>query len=287
MRLPSFLRPTHAYGLLIVPFLALTLAFPARAETGTKPPSAPAGGTPPSAQAKPNPPAAGPKSPATQPKSDAAVAQPESDAAAAPEANATSVPNGSPILINIDKSRQEMTVFVDGVEQYTWPVSTGRPEYSTPSGTYAPTSMNEMWYSKQWDNSPMPHSIFFMKDGHAIHGTHEVKNLGKAVSHGCVRISPQNAATLYALVETNGMQNTQVVLSGYTPGGEGPKVAAQPRDRGQAVPPWFTPGQQAQEQPRRRGLFGRRWFQPDNGPQGYYGQRNYYYQPRGYPPPGY
>ena len=46
----------------------------------------------------------------------------------------------------------------------------------------------------------MPHSIFFIKDGHAIHGSYEVKNLGKPVSHGCVRISPENAATLYALV---------------------------------------------------------------------------------------
>ncbi len=80
--------------------------------------------------------------------------------------------------------------------------------------------MNKIWYSKQWDNSPMPHSIFFIKDGHAIHGSYEVKNLGKPVSHGCVRISPQNATTLYALVEKNGLENTQVVLSGVTPGGE-------------------------------------------------------------------
>jgi hypothetical protein len=39
--------------------------------------------------------------------------------------------------------------------------------------------MNEIWYSKQWDNAPMPHSIFFMKDGHAIHGTLDAKNLGQ------------------------------------------------------------------------------------------------------------
>jgi lipoprotein-anchoring transpeptidase ErfK/SrfK len=288
MRLAGFLRlHRHASGLIVVPFLALALAFPAGAETSTKPPSAPAGDTPPSAQAKPNPPAA-------QPKSDPSAAQPESGAAAAPDANAAATQTGSQILINIDKSRQEMTVFVDGVEQYTWPVSTGRPGYSTPSGTYTPTSMNEVWYSKQWDNSPMPHSIFFMKDGHAIHGTHEVKNLGKPVSHGCVRISPENAATLYALVEKNGMPNTQVALSGETPGGEA-KVASQPRygygpgqPRYFPGPGWFTPGQQAQEQPqpRRRGLFGR-WFQPNNGPQGYYGPRGYYYLPRGYPPPGY
>ena len=104
------------------------------------------------------------------------------------------------VLINIDKTKQTMTVSVDGVETYEWPVSTGKAGYSTPSGTYTATSMNEIWYSKQWDNAPMPHSIFFMKDGHAIHGSLDVKDLGKPVSHGCVRISPENAATLYTLV---------------------------------------------------------------------------------------
>jgi lipoprotein-anchoring transpeptidase ErfK/SrfK len=127
---------------------------------------------------------------------------------------------GAIILININKTKQEMTVLLDGIEKYHWPVSTGRAGYSTPSGTYTATSMNKIWYSKQWDNSPMPHSIFFIKDGHAIHGSYEVKNLGKAVSHGCVRISPQNATALYALVEENGLENTQVVLTGVTPGGE-------------------------------------------------------------------
>jgi hypothetical protein len=127
---------------------------------------------------------------------------------------------GSVVLININKTKQEMTVFLDGIQKYDWPVSTGRAGYSTPSGTYTAASMNKIWYSKQWDNSPMPHSIFFMKDGHAIHGSYEVKNLGKPVSHGCVRISPQNATALYALVEENGLENTQVVLTGVTPGGE-------------------------------------------------------------------
>ncbi len=131
------------------------------------------------------------------------------------------------VLINIDKTNQKMTVFLDGVEKYDWPVSTGRAGYSTPSGTYAATSMNEIWYSKQWDNSPMPHSIFFMKDGHAIHGSYDVKNLGKPVSHGCVRISPENAATLYALVGENGLENTQVALTGVTPGGESKYARAQ------------------------------------------------------------
>ena len=123
------------------------------------------------------------------------------------------------VLVNIDKTNQKMTVFVDGVETYDWPVSTGRPEYSTPSGTFTATSMNEIWYSKEWDNAPMPHAIFFIKDGHAIHGSFDVKNLGKPVSHGCVRISPKNAATLYALVKKNGLENTQVVVSDVSPVG--------------------------------------------------------------------
>jgi hypothetical protein len=170
-----------------------------------------------------------------------------------------------------------MTVFVDGVELYSWPVSTGLRGYSTPSGTYTASSMNKIWYSKQWDNAPMPNAIFFTKDGHAIHGTLEEKNLGKAASHGCVRLSRQNAATLYALVEANGLPQTQVVLTGTTPGGEGPKVASPGRwpDYGYGIPPWFGPGYR--EPPRkRRGLFGRRWFDP-------YGAQGYYVPPRDRP----
>ena len=122
--------------------------------------------------------------------------------------------NKSAILVYIDKTDQQMTVSLDNVEKYRWPVSTGKAGYSTPSGTYTATSMNEIWYSKEFDNAPMPHAIFFIKDGHAIHGTYEVRNLGKPVSHGCVRISPQNAAILYELVRENGLENTKVVLAG-------------------------------------------------------------------------
>src|SRR5678815_2764900 len=75
---------------------------------------------------------------------------------------------GSSILIAIDKTTQKMSVFINGTKKYAWRVSTGRPGYSTPSGTYTATSMNEVWYSKQWDNAPMPHAVFFDKKGHAI-----------------------------------------------------------------------------------------------------------------------
>src|SRR4029077_15718698 len=157
---------------------------------------------------------------------------------------------GTAVLINIDKAKQKMTVFLNGVEKYDWPISTGQARYPTPSGTYTATSMNEIWYSKEWDNAPMPHSIFFRKDGYAIHGTYEAKNLGRPASHGCVRISRENAATLYALVKKVGLKNTEVVLAGVTPGGEqrvarsaGPRYSQARADRSEsnnyyAQPQW-------------------------------------------------
>jgi lipoprotein-anchoring transpeptidase ErfK/SrfK len=77
------------------------------------------------------------------------------------------------VIITIDKTTQHMTVWVDGIEQYTWPVSTGRPGYATPSGTYTPFRMEPDHFSKESDNAPMPHSIFFTQIGHAIHGSYE------------------------------------------------------------------------------------------------------------------
>ena len=168
-----------------------------------------------------------------------------------PDAAAVEPPKSS-VLINIDKSSQEMTVFVDGVELYTWPVSTGIRGYSTPSGTYTTTSMNEIWYSKQWDNAPMPHAIFFTKKGHAIHGTLETKKLGRAASHGCVRLSPDNASTLFKLVKATGLENTQVVLNGETPGGEAKVASPEYGRRPQGYPPWFMPGEGFLPPSRRR-----------------------------------
>ena len=81
-----------------------------------------------------------------------------------------------------------MTVLVDGQLLYRWPVSTGATGFSTPDGSYTPFRMEVMHYSQEWDNAGMPHAIFFDLDGHAIHGFFDVKHLGRAVSHGCVRI---------------------------------------------------------------------------------------------------
>ncbi len=129
------------------------------------------------------------------------------------------------VAITIDKTNQQMTVSVDGAQRYTWPVSTGRPGYDTPNGAFKPNRMDADHFSQEWDNAPMPHAIFFDMHGHAIHGFFDVKHLGLAVSHGCVRLSPEHATTLFDLVKTQGMANTSVTVTGRTPGGDNGPVA--------------------------------------------------------------
>src|SRR5882757_4627099 len=116
--------------------------------------------------------------------------------------------------ITIDKDNQQMTVAVDGVARYHWPVSSGIPSRETPNGSFRAFRMEEDHYSKEFDDAPMPHSIFFTKIGHAIHGTDSVNRLGSPASHGCVRLSRDNASTLYALVQKEGVLNTTVTLTG-------------------------------------------------------------------------
>jgi len=118
------------------------------------------------------------------------------------------------VEITIDKTTQQMAVAVDGVERYNWPVSSGVPSHETPNGTFRAFRMEADHYSKEWDDAPMPHSIFFTRIGHAIHGTDAVGRLGTPASHGCVRLSREHAAALYALVEEQGVLNTTVTLTG-------------------------------------------------------------------------
>ena len=109
------------------------------------------------------------------------------------------------VVVQIDKSAQRMTVSVDGAQRYTWPVSTGTGGHGTPSGTFHPQIMMRSYFSKKYYGAPMPHSIFFYGQ-YAIHGTTAVGNLGRPASHGCVRISPGNAATLFAMVQRQGAE---------------------------------------------------------------------------------
>jgi hypothetical protein len=94
-------------------------------------------------------------------------------------------------------------------------VSTGRWGYSTPNGSYRPQRLERKWFSRKYDMSPMPYSIFF-DGGYAIHGSYEVSRLGRPASHGCIRLSPSNASVLFALVKDR-TDDTRIVVTGEAP----------------------------------------------------------------------
>ncbi|MEX0406357.1 L,D-transpeptidase [Aquibium sp. LZ166] len=126
-------------------------------------------------------------------------------------AAAASTAAASTVVARIDVSDQTMQVIVDGQPTYEWKVSTAGRGYRTPRGTFSPTRMHKMWYSRKYDNAPMPHSIFF-HGGYAVHATDAVKRLGQPASHGCVRLHPKNAASLYSLVKSHGSANMRIVI---------------------------------------------------------------------------
>jgi hypothetical protein len=127
------------------------------------------------------------------------------------------VPAHAGISVHIDKSSQSMTVSVDGGPRYRWPISTGRSGYDTPGGSFSAIRLERVYYSKKYDDAPMPNSVFF-HGGYAIHGTYEQSKLGRPVSHGCVRLSRANAATLFELVRAHGMHNTSITIGGSIDG---------------------------------------------------------------------
>jgi hypothetical protein len=220
------------------------------------------------------------------------------------------------IQINVDKTAQTLTVSRDGQVLHTWPVSTGRVGRFTPSGNFRAFRMEKDHYSKEFDDAPMPNSIFFTNRGHAIHGSFETRKLGRPASGGCVRLAPENAKVLFELVKAEGVLKTKVSVSGD----ERVAIARADRnlsrgdprqaERGTGLPPTYSPREddervrqqyaaqpQQPAQPQQYFYDGYQWRpyagsgyratpQPNYAqrPAPYYGERGYapqyYYQPR-------
>jgi hypothetical protein len=162
--------------------------------------------------------------------------------AARPPAPATT------LTARIDLATQRLEVSYDGRLQHTWPISSGREGFATPRGSFRPQWTARMWYSRKYDNAPMPHAVFFT-GGVAVHATQSTALLGQPASHGCVRLAPANAARFYALVQKHGLKQTRIVVQGTPPAPRVARAASQGRAsaRGQSglrMPPpvaWSHP----------------------------------------------
>lgn len=115
------------------------------------------------------------------------------------------------VTAQVDISQQTMRVYVNGALRHIWPVSTARMGYRTPVGVYRPTVLSRFHRSSKYGNSPMPHSIFF-RGGYAIHGSYEIRSLGRQASHGCIRLHPANARELFQMVSYFGPGSTRIVI---------------------------------------------------------------------------
>ena len=177
--------------------------------------------------------------PATPPVS-TVVTEPAAGAPAAPATSAEpqpavpvvadkpTPPAPPSLIVKINLSQQRMDVFAHGVQVHSWPISSGRSGFETPRGTFRAQWAAKMWYSRKYDMAPMPHAVF-INGGVAVHATSAVGLLGRPASHGCIRLSPSNAATFYNLAHKHGLRQTQVSVFGSAPAAR----IAEPRQRPQ------------------------------------------------------
>lgn len=140
-----------------------------------------------------------------------APAEPATSAVAVAPAKPT--PPAISLVARIDLTTQRLVVTENGKPKYTWSISSGAEGFNTPVGTFQPEWMSKMWFSRKYDNAPMPHAVFF-KSGAAIHATQAIGSLGRPASHGCVRLAPANAAIFYGLVQRHGLVHTRISVSG-------------------------------------------------------------------------
>lgn len=167
--------------------------------------------------------------------SSAATAEPSSETQSEAVAEKAVKPQPRPrqtLVASINLTDQTMTVKVNGSTRYSWPISSGVAKFATPTGTFHPQWTAKSWFSRKYDMAPMPHSVF-IHGGIAIHGTTHVRSLGRAASHGCIRLAPSHARTFYNLVQSHGMRATKVSVYGRPNWNSGAAVASRDvgRDR--------------------------------------------------------
>lgn len=121
------------------------------------------------------------------------------------------IASAAAVVATVDLSSQTMTVSQGGVVKYRWKVSTAKRGSVTPTGSWSAKWLSRNHRSSRYNNAPMPYSIFF-SGNYAVHGTTYVNRLGTPASHGCIRLHPSNAATLFSMTQQVGLRNTRIVV---------------------------------------------------------------------------
>lgn len=102
-------------------------------------------------------------------------------------------PCGNSAQACIDLSENEAWLMQGGAVNYgPVPITSGKPGHETPSGVFSVIYKDRDHLSREFDNAPMPYSVFFNR-GIAFH-----EGSLHAQSHGCIHLSHTAAKTFYA-----------------------------------------------------------------------------------------
>jgi len=130
------------------------------------------------------------------------------------------LPAAAELRLKVDLGERQLIVLEDGNELERFAVAIGTKKYPTPTGEFRIRKIiwNPSWkppdskWAKGKPARPPGHpenpmkvvKIFFSEPDYYIHGTDAEESLGKAESHGCIRMSPDEAARLAQLVMEHG-----------------------------------------------------------------------------------
>lgn len=116
--------------------------------------------------------------------------------------------------IEVDLSEQHMSVYLGDTLLRAFPVSTGAAKTPTPPGDYTISLKQEVRVGSKPPHYVMPKFLLFRKGGYGIHAlpslsrkggdlfwTEARSHIGRPVSHGCIRVLPEDADFLYSFAD--------------------------------------------------------------------------------------
>ena len=108
-------------------------------------------------------------------------------------AQSAAAPCGSAAAACIKLSTRQAWLMKDGQVTYgPTPITSGKPGYQTPTGTFTVLWKDRNHRSEAYHNAPMPYSVFFTHSGIAFH-----EGSLRAPSHGCVHLGHGAAVTFF------------------------------------------------------------------------------------------
>ncbi len=124
------------------------------------------------------------------------------------------------VFLDINKTKQSASIYVDGVLKYSVKVSTGLNGFLTPNFDKHPNGrIYDKYTSSKYPGGDynglgnMPYAVF-ISGGFAVHGTGRGNwpKLGSKASHGCIRMHPDNGKIFNRLVRSVGISQTWITV---------------------------------------------------------------------------